>query len=132
MEWFIFRVAETYWGIEGSYVHRVVEEVPITPVPCMPFCHMGLIYYRGELFDVIDIGGLMEGNRSVYRPNSRIILLKWSLQKLALIPDEIIGFSWIEDNGKGRAVFSHKQQEVRHIGPNEIWEALLELDDGSG
>ena len=104
MELFAFKTAEEYLGIEAQFIHRVVDDVQITPVPLVPSCHMGLIYYRGEVFDVIHVGSLLGQKEAVYNENSRIIFLKWSHKKLALVPDHIIGFIWIKDT-KGEKTF---------------------------
>lgn len=55
-----FRASDEYFGIETHYICRVEEEVKVTPVPFLPPYHLGLIYYRGELFDVIQIQSLLK------------------------------------------------------------------------
>nr|HID58293.1 hypothetical protein [Desulfobacterales bacterium] len=39
-------------------IYLVVNDFRITPVALVPSCHIGLIYYHGEVFDVIHVGGL--------------------------------------------------------------------------
>ncbi|MBW1701850.1 MAG: chemotaxis protein CheW [Deltaproteobacteria bacterium] len=130
MELFVFKSAEEYLGIEAHYVYRVVEEIQITPVPMTPPYHLGLIYYRGELFEVIDIVGLLGSGKAEFKGNPRIILLKWSDKKLALISDRISGLLWIED-GKGRGtIFTEGNHSVRLVTPEHIWSKLLKLPYG--
>ena len=136
MEWFAFKAGDEYLGIEAQYIHRVVDEIKITPVPLLPPCHRGLMYYRGEVFDVIDIGGLLGKSKAAGPPasqasppakqseaararalragneNSRIILLKWSHKKLALAPDKIIGLIWVEDNKGKETVYTPRPHRL--------------------
>jgi chemotaxis signal transduction protein len=155
MEWLAFKAGDEYLGIEAQYIHRVVDEVKVTPVPLVPSCYIGLIYYRGEMFDVIDIGSLL-GQREVVAPpaspeqagkeNSRIILVKWSHKKLALVPDKIIGLIWVEDTEERHTVYApsppglspderdnagqEEEYTVRLITPDHIWEKVSELSYG--
>jgi len=117
MELLVFKTADEYLGIEAQYVHHLVDDATITPVPLVPSCYIGLMYYRGELFDVIDMGKLLGNHKPVSRENIRIILLKWSNKKLALVPEKIIGLNWVEDE---------ENYSVRIISPDEIWKLLLE------
>lgn len=157
MEWFAFKAGDEYLGIEAQYIHRVVDEVKVTPVPLVPDCHRGLMYYRGEVFDVIHIGSLLGQREAVYPPasggrwragleNFRIILMKWSSKKLALVPDKIIGLIWVDDSKREQTVYAPStarlspaerddggQEEeyiVRLIAPEHIWEKVSELSYG--
>jgi len=131
MEYFTFKANDRYFGVEAQFVHRVLEGMPIARVPLVPACYLGLIYYRGDLFDVIDAANLLSsGAKSLNRKDARIVLLKWNQQKLALLPDEIIGLVWF-DNIKGDGtVYSHNNFSVRIITPNAMWDSLLELSYG--
>ncbi|MBW1691054.1 MAG: chemotaxis protein CheW [Deltaproteobacteria bacterium] len=131
MEWFAFKAADKYLGIEAQYIHRVVDEVKVTPVPLVPHCHMGVMYYRGEVFDVIHIGSLLGQREALYPPtspepasggrwragleNSRIILMKWPSKKLALLPDKIIGLIWVEDNKREQTVYAPRSPRMSAI-----------------
>jgi chemotaxis signal transduction protein len=130
MELFIFNSAEEYLGIDASYVYRVVEEIKIAPVPMAPPYYLGLIYYRGELFEVVDIMGLLGSGKAKLKGNPRIILLKWSDKKLAVIPDRILGLLWIEDKEGQDTIFTEGNHSVRLITPEHIWKRLLELPYG--
>lgn len=143
MELFTFKTANKYFGIEARYVDRVLEEVDAAPVPLMPACHVGLIYYRGELFDVIDFGCLMRDletetakapgfcpGRRTRKKNSRVILIKWNHKKLSLIPDSITGLIWIDTANPGQPVHTADGNPVEIISPDEIWNALSERTHG--
>ncbi len=129
MECFAFKAADNYLGVEARYVYRVVDVVEVTPVPLVPPCYMGLIYYRGELFDVVHMGRLM-GQGPTLQESPRIILLRWSHKKLGLIPDRILGLLWIEDGEQREEAFSESGYAVKLISPDEILNTLSGLSYG--
>jgi chemotaxis signal transduction protein len=130
MELFTFEAGDEYLGIEAKYIYRVVDEVKVTPVPLVPPCYAGVLYYRGELFDVTHVGSLLGQRETIVKGNPLIILLKWPHKKLALILNRIIGLIWIEDiNGK-KIVYTREGNTMRIITPDEIWESLSELTYG--
>lgn len=130
MECFIFEAAEKCLGIETEYIYRIADDMQITPVPLTPPCYKGLIYFRGDLFDVIDVGSLMGKERALHNGNPYLILLKWDERKLGLISDKIIGITWIEDNNGSPTVFTKEGRTVDLITPEEIWKNVSELNYG--
>lgn len=131
MDIFIFEAAGQYFGIEAKYIYRIADNAIIVPVPLMPDCYEGLIYYRGDLFDVVDMGCLMENEVSGLHDDPYIILLKWNAGKLGLIPDRIVGMKWVEDNGHAKAVFNKRGDTVRLMTPDGIWKKLAGLNYGA-
>ncbi|MBW1783054.1 MAG: chemotaxis protein CheW [Deltaproteobacteria bacterium] len=130
MECFIFEAAEKYLGIEAQYIYRVADDVAPTPVPLTPPCHVGIIYYRGDLFDVIDMGRLLGDERSPSNGHPYVILLKWGQRKLGLIPYRIVGMEWIEDSDSTQIVITKDGRTIQMITLEEIWEILSELPYG--
>lgn len=136
MKIFVFKAKNKYMGIESEYVYRIIDDYKITPVCLTPKCYAGLIFYRGELFDVINIRLLFE--RSGYSENiddesvknQRIIIIKWHNKKLAIIPDEIIGMIWIDGKSEGLNSYYHENKEINLITPDHIWKKLQELSYG--
>ena len=131
MDIFIFEAAGHYFGIEARYIYRIADGVVIVPVPLMPGCYEGLIYYRGDLFDVVDMGRLMENEVSTLHDDPYIILLKWNAGKLGLIPDRFVGMKWVEDNGGTGTVFNERGDVVKLMTPDEIWSKLAGLAYGT-
>ena len=131
MDLFIFETAGHYIGIEAKYIYRIADNASIVPVPLMPACYEGLIYYRGDLFDVIDMGRFMEKEVSRFDDDPYIILLKWDTGQLGLIPDRIVGMKWVEDNGGTGTVFNRRGDTVRVMTPEEIWTRLAGLAYGN-
>jgi chemotaxis signal transduction protein len=130
MELFTFQARDQILGIDAQYVYRVVDDISIAPAPLSPACHLGLLYYRGELFDVIDIASLLGQGKADVAGNFRIILVRWSGKKFALVPDRIIGLLCIEDKEKGQTVCAKENHVVRPITPDQIWNELLKLRYG--
>lgn len=139
MKLFVFKAKNKYIGIESEYVYRIIDDYKITPVCLTPKCYAGLIFYRGELFDVINIGLLLdyfEHSENIYNiydesaQNLRIIIIKWHNKKLAVIPDEIIGLIWIDGNSEGLNSYRHEDKDINLITPDYIWKKLLELSYG--
>jgi chemotaxis signal transduction protein len=117
----------------------VVDEVDVAPVPLTPPCYAGVLYHRGELYDVVHMGALVRQRggeptpaKEAVVPATRIILLKWVNRKLALIPDEIRGMVWMDngsldkDSEPGRPL----ELSARLISPDQIWQWLTELSYG--
>ena len=118
-------------GIEAKYIYRIADNVSIVPVPLMPVCYEGLIYYRGDLFDVIDMGRFIKKEASTLHDDPYIILLKWNAEKVGLIPDRIVGIKWVEDNGGTGAVFNERGDTVELMTPGGIWKKLAGLAHGT-
>ena len=130
MEWFSFMAADEHLGIETHYIYRVVDDVKITPVPLTPSCHMGLLYHRGELFDVVHVGNLLKQEELKRKEEGWIILLKWSGKKLGLCPDKVKGLVWIEDQEGSQPVHTGEKETIRLITPELIWNKLSGLSYG--
>ncbi|MCP4667329.1 MAG: chemotaxis protein CheW [Deltaproteobacteria bacterium] len=130
MEWFTFQARKEVLGIDAQHVYRVVDDVKVTPVPLTPECHLGLIYYRGELFTVIDIINMLGYGKANVEKNAPIILVKWSDKNLALVSDQIGGLLWIEDEAETLSTYGKGNHTVRPITPETIWNTLLKFSYG--
>jgi len=132
MEIVAFSVDGRLYGLEAQHVNRVIENVNIFSTPFMPECHMGLLFYRGELYDVIDAGILFNQKTSVMDSHSRIILMKWNRNKLAIIPDVVVGLVWIDDPAIDQGALTAHGQMIDMITPDSLWNRLLKLSYGPG
>lgn len=131
MDIFIFEAAGHNVAIEAKYIYRIADDVNIVPVPLMPSCYEGLIYYRGDLFDVIDMGRLMQKDASLPHDDPIIILLKWDTVKLGLIPDRIVGMKWVEHDGVSGTVIGQEGDTAKLMTPDDIWSKLAESAHGT-
>ena len=107
MKLFTFKLGNDEFGIESKYVYRVIDDVLITPVCLMPPFYLGLLYNRGELFDVIDLGVLMEKDAS-FQENPRLMIIRWEDRKLAISLGIIQGLVWIDDDMERDALISEE------------------------
>ena len=131
MELFAFKSSDRCFGIEARYVHRVVDEVEVAPVPLVPSYHMGLIYYRGELYDVIHMGRLFGDPEPVDRGSGTLfILLKWSGRKMALVPDLIVGLILPGEGEEEHMTCGDEKSRVELITPERLWQKVMKRSDG--
>jgi chemotaxis signal transduction protein len=132
MEIVAFLVDDRFYGLDAQHVNRVIEKVNIFSTPFMPACHMGLLFYRGELYDVIDAGFLFNQKTSAINSHSRIILIKWNRNKLAIIPDVVVGLMSIDDQSLDQEDSTAHGQVIDLITPDSLWDRLLKLNYGPG
>jgi chemotaxis signal transduction protein len=131
MEYFVFRVGEQHYGVEAHYVHRIVDDLVVTPVPLVPPCYEGLSYYRGELYDVVHAGIILGEKREVPQNGEPyVILTKWNQHNLGLVPDSIIGLKWIDEQNAEQTEQIVDDLSVKLITPEYIWELLSEMNYG--
>lgn len=131
MEIVEFLIDGRLYGLDAQHVNRVIENVNIFSTPFMPDCHLGLLFYRGEIYDVIDVGILFNQKTSVVDSHSRIILMKWGRNKLAIIPDVVVGLVRTDDPAVAPDETGHGQK-IDLITPDSIWTRLLKLSYGPG
>ncbi|MFH0994905.1 MAG: chemotaxis protein CheW [Pseudomonadota bacterium] len=132
MEIVAFSIDGRLYGLDAQHVNRVIEKVNVFSVPFMPGCHLGLLFYRGELYDVIDAGILFNQKTSVMDSHSRIILMKWNRNKLAIIPDVVLGLVRSDDPVIDPGASTAHGQMIDLITPESLWTRLLELRYGPG
>ncbi|RPH49819.1 MAG: hypothetical protein EHM85_12560 [Desulfobacteraceae bacterium] len=130
MKLFVFKSKDEFIGIESDYVHRIIDDSKVTQVPLTPEPYTGLLYHRGELFDVINMQLLLGYQADGSAEPNRIIILKWLDKKLAVIPDEITGMIWIDDEAESKNEYYHENHKIRLIRPDYIWKKLSELSYG--
>ena len=123
MKLFAFRLQDGDFGIESTYLYRILDDVCITPVCGMPPFYLGLLYYRGELFDVIDLNALMCREASE-RWGRRLMVIRWDDRKLALSTNSILGLLWIEADRQQDTFISQDERSVRRITPQQIWDRI--------
>ena len=115
MKLFTFKTGSEHLGIDAKSVYRVLDEVKITPVCLTPPCYPGLLYHRGELLDVVDIGILLEKGKATFEENRRLVILRWSDKALAIAPGAINGLIWVENDSETSTVFTAGGHSVRII-----------------
>ncbi len=130
MKLFTFEIAGGLFALETRFVYRVIEDVPVTPVCFTPPAYMGLIYYRGELFDVVDPACLLKRSGTDPFDKSRFIVVRWSDRKMVLAVRRIEGLLWIENGSKSEALRTEDGKAVEMLEPDRIWNTLERLPYG--
>ena len=100
------------------------------PVPLTPPGYAGLIYYRGELFDVADLGVIIGKPNPAKYQRKLNILLKWNQKGMALAADEIIGLKSVEKEDGKQESFTLEGIPIKLITPECVWKMLSELPYG--
>ncbi|MEW6260623.1 MAG: chemotaxis protein CheW [Thermodesulfobacteriota bacterium] len=128
MDVLTFQVGGKWYGLDAGIVHRVVEDYAVYPVPMMPSFYRGLIFYRGDLYDVIDLGVLLGRNPAT---GSRLMLFRWRHHSMAFLADVIGSMRMLEDRAMDRLVL--ETGDIVHILPMERWiERIFNSGHGSG
>jgi len=126
MKLITFKTNGDVLGLPSDYVYRIVDHVTITPVCLMPPCYLGLLYYRGELFDVLDIGLLLDKEKASFSESRRLMVIRWTGRKMAVAPGIIQGLVWIDGDNCQDTSITEGGQAIRVLTPEAIWEAVLE------
>lgn len=133
MQWFAFKTGQEALALRAEQIQRVLDQFVLTPVPLMPPYHKGLLYDRGNVYDVIDPGVLLDGETAVESgPNSRIILLWDPCIRLALLTDMIVGPMEYDPQKVDPLSVSFADEAFRVLTPDRIWSLLTVEPDGPG
>ena len=130
METLVFKRSRLCLGIEIEFIRQIVDDLPVAPVPLTSPGYAGLIYHRGELFEVADLGVIMEKENAVKTRSNLNILLKWDQKGIALAADEIIGLKLLEKDGNDPEKFTIEGKPIKIITPEGVWKMLSELPYG--
>ncbi|WP_028323581.1 chemotaxis protein CheW [Desulfatirhabdium butyrativorans] len=128
MDVLTFRIDQAWFALDAGIVQRVVEEQAVYPIPCMPALHRGLLFYRGELFDVIDLGLALHNTPAQGR---RLMLVKWKIHAFAFLADAIGAIRAGEEDATGRIVMENGDG-VRLLAIDRLIETILENCHGPG
>ncbi len=132
MNVFAFDVDGELFGFEARLVYRILEDVQVTPVCFTPEAYIGLIYYRGELFDAVDPAPLVERRAADLSEKIRYIVIRWSVHKMAIAVVRIAGLVWTETDPADGVCRTGEGQDVRLLDPDRIWETLRSQPYGPG
>ena len=126
MKLITFKINGEVLGLPSDYVYRVVDHVTITPVCLMPSFYLGLLHYRGELFDVLDIGLLLNKGKAAFSESRRLMIIRWAGRKMAVAPGFIRGLVWIDGDDAEETSITQGGQAIRVLTPKAIWDRVLE------
>jgi len=92
----LFRIGETWYGLDARQVQQVVPHVPLTTCSGMPASVAGIFTYRGSLVPVLDLGLLLGTTPCARRLSTRIIVVPWREDRgirrsLGLLAESVTG-----------------------------------------
>lgn len=78
----VFNVGEEYYGIVSDQLLKIIAEQIVTPIPFAPSIFLGMMYYSGDIWPVLNGGALFQTSNDAISEN--LILLEHKQQKVAL------------------------------------------------
>jgi len=78
-------------------VYGILSVIDLTPLPGVKPWVRGLSSYRGEIFTVTDLSGLLQDQLSSITKNSRILLVESEIGLAGLLIDRILGLQRISN-----------------------------------
>ena len=99
----LFRIGETWYGLDARQVQQVVPHVPLTTCPGMPASVAGIFTYRGSLVPVLDLGLLLGTTPCARRLSTRIIVVPWRKDRgirrsLGLLAESVTGMTQVRED----------------------------------
>jgi len=91
----IFTLGEGMFAINVGYAVEVLRSIPVKHIPEVPDFIEGVIKIRGHVFPVIDMRHRFGLPGRSERTKERILIVRSSLERIALIVDDVIGIETI-------------------------------------
>jgi chemotaxis signal transduction protein len=130
MKLLTFEIDGDLMGFEARHVSQVLEDIHVTAVCFTPPGYMGLIYYRGELFDTVDLAELLDRADSPTFSAYRFIIVRWSHHKMAVAVRKIVGIIWTENEAIDDVGQTEDGEPIKILSLDRIWEKLQGLPYG--
>ncbi len=136
MEYVIFKLADSYYGIEICELSSIERSLDITRVPLLPSYMLGVFNLRGEIVPVVDLRQLFGFESAKLSGENRILVVKREKTKLGLlvdgardtgsfypaedVPDELPTYvEGLVEDGK---------QEIMTVSVEEVFETVASLN----
>ncbi|HBU13056.1 MAG TPA: chemotaxis protein CheW [Clostridiales bacterium] len=85
----VFDVKDEYYSIEIRYITEIVEMMPVTVVPSIPDCIVGVINLRGAIIPIMDVRMRFGYETKEYDSRTCIVVLDNEEIALGLIVDSV-------------------------------------------
>jgi purine-binding chemotaxis protein CheW len=86
-----FRLANTRYAVETTWVREVWPLRELTPVPCTPPFVLGVINVRGRILSVLDLRRFFELPFSGLGDLNKAIILRSPTMEFAILADQVLG-----------------------------------------
>ncbi len=97
IEFLIFEIDNTLFGIETEFVSEILELQYITPVPLTKDFFLGLINLRNEIVSVIDLNKFITNRFTPYDEKNRMCILNFNNIQTSVIVNKIESISLISE-----------------------------------
>ena len=91
-----FYLADDRYCIESKYVQEVIRLKDVTPIPCTPFFHVGLMTVRGQALSMIDIKRFLNLPEKGLTNLSKAIVVEYGDIRLGILAETIVGVRSID------------------------------------
>ena len=85
----IFNIRDEYYAIEINYITEIVEMLPVTEVPSIPECIVGIINLRGTIIPIMDVRMRFGYETKEYDSRTCIVVLENGDISMGVIVDSV-------------------------------------------
>lgn len=97
VELLFFQLSGEEYAIESTYVEEVHPLIDLTELPGVPPFVLGVIYVRGRVVTVIDLGTLFELPRQGLTDQDRVIVVSDGMIELGLLANLVFGIAEVSE-----------------------------------
>lgn len=94
----VFNIRDEYYAIEIEYITEIVEMLPITVVPSIPECIVGIINLRGTIIPIMDVRMRFGYETKEYDSRTCIVVLESGDLSMGVIVDSVQEVARISDD----------------------------------
>lgn len=114
LELLFFQLSGEDYAIESRFIQGVHPLVGLTELPGVPPFVLGIVYVRGRVVAVIDLGKLFDLPRQGLTDQDRVIVVSDGTIELGLLANVVVGMSKVSEESiqKPLATFSGFRREI--------------------
>lgn len=111
LSYLIFKLHESLYGIDTTYIHEIVELPELKRTNEMPAFLAGLLNYHGEMIEILNMNFLLNLPCLTYSLNDFVIILKGSHFTLGFITSSILDVTTLSQ----KEILSHSSDERQQV-----------------
>lgn len=85
----IFDIKDEFYAIEITYITEIVEMLPVTAVPHLPECIVGIINLRGSIIPIMDVRMRFGYETKEYDSRTCIIVMEHDDISVGMVVDSV-------------------------------------------
>lgn len=82
---------DEHYGITYQFIKEVLQQIYITPVPCVPDFIAGVMNFRGKLISVLNLSKFFNIEKANNQDKNNVIIINKNKILLGILADDIIG-----------------------------------------